>query len=627
MEVSVEKSRVLLATLASVLWLGACAFSTQAQSPDFTISVASGATSVDPGNPYPYAVWVSPVNGFSGAVTFTVKGLPAGATGTFKTANRSNPLAESMTTDINGGPAESTLTVSTSPSTPEGTSTLTITATSGSRVHSATATLTVNPAPMHFVVTDHGAKCDGSTNDAGAINSLISKISAAGGVVEFPAGKKCKSGSIHLMSNVRLQLDAGAELEAYPSIDDPESIGCTDHQDFGHSHFHDALIWGENLENVGLQGSGTITGDGVLKTGGITDGKQGDKVLSLKLSKNVTITGITITDGGHFGILVNGIDNMSVSNVKILEASSRDAFNLINSSNVVIDGSDIEGSDDSMVLKSDWALCEKGSSENVYVSNSLIKSTGNNATQFGSETCGNFTNIWWANLDLTESGKAGIGITTQDGAVIDGVTYDNISIAHAADPIYMKIDDLIRCGISQPPGTIKNISIANVIATDSESGSTGTFTNTINGMPPVNGNPRDPISNVTVTNTQYESLGGGSASDAGTMPADGSSEYTGSNVWTPKHLGTRPSYGWYLRHVDNITLKNDTVSFSKNDERPAYIADDCTNCAVDGFVFEVGSGSPYDLGFFSVDGYHVDAATKSNTGAAPRIHAVNSTPN
>jgi hypothetical protein len=69
-------------------------------------------------------------------------------------------------------------------------------------------------------------------------------------------------------------------------------------------------------------------------------------------------------------------------NVKILDSHNRDAFNLIDGSHAVIDNSDIEGSDDAMVIKGDSDLCTKGNND----PNSHILSTGNNATQFGSET-------------------------------------------------------------------------------------------------------------------------------------------------------------------------------------------------------------------------------------------------
>jgi len=99
--------------------------------PDYSISATPASVTVTAGGSASYTATVAPTGGFTGAVTFSVSGLPAGATAGF------NP--GSLTTSGN-----STLTVTTSSSTPAGSYSLTITGTSGSLVHSTTVTLVVN---------------------------------------------------------------------------------------------------------------------------------------------------------------------------------------------------------------------------------------------------------------------------------------------------------------------------------------------------------------------------------------------------------------------------------------------------------------------------------------------------
>src|SRR5205807_1774065 len=67
------------------------------------------------------------------AVTFSVSGLPGGATASFSP----NPAT-----------ASSTMTVGTGAATPPGSYALTITGASGTLTHTASVTLTVNPAPV-----------------------------------------------------------------------------------------------------------------------------------------------------------------------------------------------------------------------------------------------------------------------------------------------------------------------------------------------------------------------------------------------------------------------------------------------------------------------------------------------
>jgi len=96
--------------------------------PDFTISATPASSTVTRGSSTTYTVTVGSLNGFAGAVSFSVTGLPARATATF------NPTSVT-------GSGSSTLTVTTGRRTPLGTFTLTITGTSGSLTHSTTVTL------------------------------------------------------------------------------------------------------------------------------------------------------------------------------------------------------------------------------------------------------------------------------------------------------------------------------------------------------------------------------------------------------------------------------------------------------------------------------------------------------
>ena len=97
---------------------------------NFSLSATPNSNSVLPGAGASYTATVTPINGFTGAVSFGVLGLPAGATASF--------TPPSVT-----GSGSTTMAVSTSTSTPPGTYTLTINATSGPITRSANVTLVV----------------------------------------------------------------------------------------------------------------------------------------------------------------------------------------------------------------------------------------------------------------------------------------------------------------------------------------------------------------------------------------------------------------------------------------------------------------------------------------------------
>src|SRR5271154_3305870 len=124
-----------------------------------------------------------------------------------------------------------------------------------------------------YDVRQYGATGDGETIDSPSINKAIEEAAAAGGgTVRFPAGNYlCYS--IRLKSNIALYLDQGATIIAADTPDGGTQNGYDaaepnqwdKYQDYGHSHWHNSLIWGEDLENISIAGPGRIWGKGLSK--------------------------------------------------------------------------------------------------------------------------------------------------------------------------------------------------------------------------------------------------------------------------------------------------------------------------------------------------------------------------
>ncbi|WP_460492581.1 S8 family serine peptidase [Dactylosporangium cerinum] len=97
---------------------------------DFTLSASPSTVTVSRGQTASYTVSVGSVGGFTGSVSLSVTGLPAGASATFST----NPV---------GTPGSSTLRVRTTSSTPRAAFTIRVIGTAGALVHQVPVTLTV----------------------------------------------------------------------------------------------------------------------------------------------------------------------------------------------------------------------------------------------------------------------------------------------------------------------------------------------------------------------------------------------------------------------------------------------------------------------------------------------------
>lgn len=100
--------------------------------PDFSLSATPASQSVLQGASVNYTVTLNPINQYVGTVSFSVSGLPTGATATF--------TPPSVTTSGN-----TTLAVSAAATTPTGSYTLTITGTDGVLTHTTSVTLVVSP--------------------------------------------------------------------------------------------------------------------------------------------------------------------------------------------------------------------------------------------------------------------------------------------------------------------------------------------------------------------------------------------------------------------------------------------------------------------------------------------------
>jgi len=264
-----------------------------------------------------------------------------------------------------------------------------VTGTNGVEV---TAALTAaNLAKVNvYNVRHYGAKADGLTNDAPAINKAIEACSAAGGGTVFVPSGIYATGSVHLGSNVTLALDKGAVLKAMPGIMDPPEPNPNDKglMDSAYCHWEASLIWGKNLENVKIYGPGTLDGSALTRSSKVAKGA-GDKGIALKACKNVEIRNLHIREGGHCAILATGCENLLIDNVTI--KTGRDGLNLSRCSNVEVDNCHIDavryedgypaGGGDAIKLGGDLSLGKARPSENITVRNCYLAS---GATRFSS---------------------------------------------------------------------------------------------------------------------------------------------------------------------------------------------------------------------------------------------------
>ena len=449
--------------------------------------------------------------------------------------------------------------------------------------------------PIHYAtafnIKDFGAKGDGKTLDTKSINDAIDACSkAGGGTVLFPAGTFL-SFSIHLKSNIALYLDQGCTLLAadsasagFAGYDEAEPNEWGDkyqYQDFGHSHWHNSLIWGENLENVSILGPGTIYGKGLTRGLGAVKKGMGNKAIALKLCRNVILRDFTILYGGHFGILATGIDNFTIDNLKM--DTNRDGVDVDCCKNVRISNCTINSPfDDGICLKSSYGLGYAKPTENVTITNCQVSGFDRgsfvNGTyqrkewnlvpdhegptgriKFGTESNGGFKNITISNCVFNYC--RGLALETVDGGILEDVTISNIVMKDVTNsPIFLRIGGRMRGPAGTPIGKLRRIFISNVMVYNADSH----FATLISGL---SGNDIEDVklSNIRIYYRQMDSA------------------LTAIQAIVPEHektypepakMGVMPAYGFFIRHVKNIELNNIEISYLGTETRSAFVLED-----------------------------------------------------
>jgi polygalacturonase len=520
-----------------------------------------------------------------------------------------------------------------------------------------------------FDVCQFGARGDGTTLDTGAVNAAIAAAHAAGGgTVVFPAGVyACHS--VHLQSNVALYLQQGATLSAAPpadagsdgpSYDPPEPNPFDRYQDFGHSHFHNSLIWGEDLVNVAILGPGTIDGSQGLSRGSDADADPaqsgagvgnapvprytgpkhegntvypnardtlragvGNKAISLKLCRNVILRDFTIRGGGHFAILATGVDNLTIDDLKI--DTNRDGMDVDSCRNVRIANCTVNSPwDDGICLKCDYALGYPRACEDVTITNCQVSGWvcgslltgqygpftpendggggGTGRIKLGTESNGGFKNIAISNCVFDTC--RGIALETVDGGRLEDVAIDNITMRHPVNsPIFLRLGARLRGPRDTTEvGQLQRVSINNLVVYDADP----RYASVISGI------PGHAVRDVKVSNVQIFSHGGGAELThdwATTRPLEREDRYP-----EPAMFGPTGAYGFYVRHVDGIEFNNVALHAANDDLRPAFVLDD-----VDGAKFvdvdaEQTQGVPPLMG---TDARHVTVRDFPGADASP----------
>ncbi|MEW1843384.1 glycosyl hydrolase family 28 protein, partial [Nonomuraea angiospora] len=315
-----------------------------------------------------------------------------------------------------------------------------------------------------FPITDYGAKPDNSTDCTAAFRSAIAACNAAGGgTVLVPGTGKFRTGKIHLLSGVRLHVEAGGTIRfrsdagSYlPTVFTRwQGIEC-----FNYSPF----IYARNQTNLALTGTGTIDGNAAAGPWFGFDDQRGPDWDRLQQQ---AVDGVPVEQrqfgDGHFlkpnliqfygcrNILVEDLDirnpamwtihpvlsrNITVRRVKIYSRGAMvDGVDPESSSDVLIEGCTFDTGDDGTVIKSgrdtDGRRVGVPSTDIVIRDNTYYGRWG--AITVGSEMSGGVRNVFAENNRILAGSSYHsfyalyLKTNNRRGGTVDGVHVRNLT--------------------------------------------------------------------------------------------------------------------------------------------------------------------------------------------------------
>lgn len=444
-----------------------------------------------------------------------------------------------------------------------------------------------------YVITNFGAEGNGVALNTKAIQTAIDQaFKEGGGKVIIPEGTFL-SGTLALKSNVELTLEEGAVL-----------LGSIDINDYYRIEGNNALIIAHDQHDISISGDGTINGRGKelalvidsLHHSGILIDKgynyrrmrPGGRPNLLKINncRNVKISGIRAQNATDWVFRLHKCEQLEIDRIHIESDAfwNNDGIDIEDCKNVRITNSYVNAADDGICLKSNDpnSFCDQ-----VYISNNTIRSSAS-AIKFGTRSNGGFKNVTIEDITIYDTFRSALAFEAVDGGTIENITATNIFASNTGNAIFIKLG---HRNIDGEIGAIRNISIKNLHVHIPFEAPDLNYTIRGPELPffhnpfpaSITGLPGHDVKNVSIENINIS------------YPGRADKGYAHMDLWrlddVPENpskypefsmFGELPSWGFYVRHVNGLTMKNVRLSVRDYDFRPAYVFDDVKNLTLDG---------------------------------------------
>lgn len=436
---------------------------------------------------------------------------------------------------------------------------------------------------MDANIVDFGAVGDGVSVNTASIQQAIDACHlAGGGRVIVPPGRFV-TGTIYLKDHVTLHVAGGATLLGSLRIGDyaTDTHKCM----YDEPHVDRCLIFARSCRGIGLEGAGTIDGQGASfpNAGDTTHGRP--MLIRAMDCTGIRVRDLTLRSPGAWTSAWLYCDDIAIDGLTIHSRANwnGDGLDFDGCRNVRVSNCAFDTSDDSICLQ---ASRTDRPCENVVVTNCIFRSHWA-GMRIGLLSLGDLRNLAVSNCTFVDIVDSGLKIQMCEGGVMENMVFANLVMTNVPRPVFMTFNRQ-RAGVDSPadvppPSAMRNFQFSNIRA---DSGSCGKDSCII-----LIGVPGHRIENVTFSGLHLTAGGGGSAEDGAVRTL---LEYTDDNTLEPRwpeytKLGRPvPCHGVYARHVSGLTLSGVRLDTAAPDERPAIVCDDVADLELDGVVLQGG---------------------------------------
>jgi hypothetical protein len=366
-----------------------------------------------------------------------------------------------------------------------------------------------------------------------------------------------------------------------------------------------ALILADGQADIAITGRGTIDGQGrelalntdaLYHAGKIEDPNyshrrrrpyeaQRPQIIELVNCQRIKISGVTMRNASCWVQTYSLCQDLTIDRIWVESNAfwNNDGLDIEDCQNVRITNCDVNAADDGICLKSEF---KDAGNENIYIADCRVRSSAS-AVKFGTASHGGFRNVTVRNISVYDTYRSAIALESVDGGVLENIDIADIYARNTGNAIFIRLG---HRNVDGEVGAAKNIRIKNVkahvpferpdVTYDLRGPALPFFHNPIPAS--ITGIPGYRVENVTLEDIEITYPGRANKGMA-YIPLSRLSAVPENESGYPEFtmFEELPAWGFYVRHVAGLAMKNICLRLADSDFRPAFVFDDVIDLEMD----------------------------------------------